>query len=1406
MGSCLSPSSSLPRPRVWWSLGALSTMHTGVNDSPSPEDDLGHWLQSTSDPSATLGLAFSKLSVSGVTNGSRYQQTFATYPISFLRWITGGLLKKETISTPILTGLDGLLHPGEMCLVLGRPGSGCSTFLKTISGNRAGLLVDPATKVQYAGISDDSMHSRYRSESLYCADEDIHFPDLNVTHTLEFAARAKPVSPQATPEDHKSYPSKAAATMLTSFFLEKCAQTKVGNEVKRGISGGEKKRVSLAEVMSSRARIQCWDSSTSGLDSATSTRFIQNLRRATDAHGSVALAALYQVSRDTCNTFDKVLLLFEGRQIFFGPTQEALLYFERLGFVCPRNFTVPDFLTALTHPLELHTLCKKDAKNCPRTSVEFAEAWEHSVEKQALMLNIDKYMRDHSSTNISVRELNLDRLSEGPYSISLLAQLHMCLQRAMQRFQTNIGASISMAVGNLILALIIGSVFYNLPSNAETLLRRSILLFYIITINAFLFSAEVAMLWEHRPIIEKHRRFAFHHPMIEAASSMLCDLPNKILASLAFNIPIYFMSNLRRSASAFFTFYIISFVCLLTLSMFFRMAGSFSRSIVQTIVPVGVYLSVCVIYSGFILPVSSMLSWLSWIRFVNPLYFALESVMINEFDGRAYPCQKLIPSGASYSNSDRFQKACSVASAEPGSHEVDGTVYIRHLYGFRHDCLWRNLGILLAMLFIFCVIHLLASEYIKPPVPRGTVLEFRQGVRKTKSDLEASNKNSASFNTAVHKANERIALEDVCPTLQWKDISYFVKINKSEKKIISEISGYIRKGEVTALMGATGSGKTSLLNALAHRTHEGLSGEILYEGQVPSTSFQRLIGYAQQEDVHLHTATVREALIFSAQLRRPSHSVTSVTAIEVVEEVIEMLEMDSYADAVVGHLGEGLNLGQRRRLTIAVELVAQPSGILFLDEPTSNLDSQTAWSICMLLRKLAANGLAILCTIHQPSSSLINLFDKLLLLGRDGHQLYFGDFGQDANIMIEYFEEAGARACRSNENPAEWMLEVTEKVPETRATSWGERWRTSRQRNDSMRMLEHRMEKAAADKVLDVPQEAESEFAASFTTQYTLLVKRTSQEFWRSPSYIWSKFGLCIGIALFVGVSLWMSPLSLQGLQSQLFSLFLIFTIGNSGMKQIIYSFSHRRILFEARESHSKIYSRSVFVLASITAELPWQTLTAVPVFFLWYFPTGIFRTAEGGERAERGALLFLLLWAFFVFMGTFAVMVGSAIKSAPVAANIAVVLYQLMLLFCGVLAAPAILPRFWIWMYRISPLTYLVSGMMSASIADVSVTCQASETVNFTSPPNMSCGKYIEPYVRDHGGYLLNPEEVDRCSFCPWTTTNSYLSTVGIESVHKWRDFGIFLVFVLVNIFFALVLYEFTGPKKHRKDKKNHE
>lgn len=168
-----------------------------------------------------------------------------------------------------------------------------------------------------------------------------------------------------------------------------------------------------------------------------------------------------------------------------------------------------------------------------------------------------------------------------------------------------------------------------------------------------------------------------------------------------------------------------------------------------------------------------------------------------------------------------------------------------------------------------------------------------------------------------------------------------------------------------------------------------VSGDTHIDGKPTDASFQHRVGYVQQQDLHLNTMTVREALEFSAILRQ-SAEIPREEKLQYVEHVIDMLDMQEFSDAVIGVPGEGLNVEQRKRLTIGVELAARPQLLVFLDEPTSGLDSQTSWAICDLIEKLTASGQAVLCTIHQPSAILFQRFDRLLLLAPGGKTVYFG--------------------------------------------------------------------------------------------------------------------------------------------------------------------------------------------------------------------------------------------------------------------------------------------------------------------------------------------------------------------------------------------------------------------------------
>lgn len=180
-------------------------------------------------------------------------------------------------------------------------------------------------------------------------------------------------------------------------------------------------------------------------------------------------------------------------------------------------------------------------------------------------------------------------------------------------------------------------------------------------------------------------------------------------------------------------------------------------------------------------------------------------------------------------------------------------------------------------------------------------------------------------------------------------------------------------------------------------------------------------------------------------------------------------------------------------------------------EKCIGLDSQTAWSICSLLRKLADSGQAILCTIHQPSAVLLQEFDRLLFLAMGGKTLYFGDIGDCAKTLTRYFERNGARPCGEDENPAEWILEITSVAEGSANTQdWPAIWNNSNE-HEAVKAELARLKARPSQQSLSVNDpDALRPFAAPFSKQLWIVLMRVFQQYWRTPSYLYSKVALCL--------------------------------------------------------------------------------------------------------------------------------------------------------------------------------------------------------------------------------------------------------------------------------------------------------
>ncbi|RLV96367.1 Opaque-specific ABC transporter CDR3 [Spathaspora sp. JA1] len=1365
----------------------------------------------------TLGIAYKNLRVYGDAAYTAYQTNVSN---GFLKYATRIFHKLGNRSAEsdwdILKPMEGLILPGELTIVLGRPGAGCSTLLKTLSSHTKGFNVSDGSIISYDGITPKEIRNCLRGEVVYCGESEVHFPNLTVRQTLEFVASMKTPRNRLAGVSRTAYAKHIVDVVMATYGLTDIKDSKIGNEFIRGVSGGERKRTSIAEVSLVQAPFQCWDNSTRGLDSATALEFISSLRTSATVLNATPLVAIYQCSQPAYDLFDKVILLYEGHQIYFGSSKNAATYFMKMGFICSERQTIPDFLTSITNPAE--RLVKPGYERLvPRTPKDFYWYWRKSPERRQLLMDIDDYLENCANYNKKQEVYDSMRakqskhtITKSSYTVSLGKQIKYIIRRDWERLKGDWTVPVLTIFGNVAMSLILSSVFYNLQPTTSSFYYRTAVMYFSLVFNSYSSVMEIYSIYQARPIVQKHKDYALYPPTAEAIGSIICDFPLKVISSICFNITLYFMVNFKREPGAFFFYLLINFFATLFMSHLFRTIGAYTRSLSSAMTPSSLLLFAIATFTGFAIPKPYMHGWCKWITYVNPMAYAFEALISNEFHGREFKCSTMIPGGFGYPTSGE-SVVCSTLGSEPGSLYVSGDAYIAKAFGYHWSTAGRNFGILVVFVVFLLFTTLICMETNQDAVQRGEILVFKKKDLKNNRRVEDIETESFEKFSDIYDSSSSYLdphsfdgkMLGAGNTFHWRHLTYSLRVKSENRIILNDVDGWVKPGQVTALMGASGAGKTTLLNALSDRLTTGIitTGERKVNGKPLDNSFQRSIGYVQQQDLHLETSTVREALRFSAYLRQ-GNKYTKFEKERYVEKIIGLMEMTNFADAVIGVPGEGLNVEQRKRLSIAVELVARPKVLIFLDEPTSGLDSQTAWSICKLIRKLADHGQAILCTIHQPSAILLEEFDRLLFLQAGGQTVYFGDLGPQCQTLINYFERNGAPKCPPNSNPAEWMLEIIGAAPGSRANrDYFEAWRKSEEYKrvqKELNVLENTFHPSTANK-----SKPPKTFASSFIKQYLLVLERLFQQYWRTPSYIYSKFAMAVFCSLFNGFTFFMSDNSIQGLRNQSLSLFMMFVVMTTLAQQYVPLFVSQRDLYEAREQPSRTFSWIAFITAQITAEIPYQIVAASLSFVSWYYPLGLFRNAAHTNSVpQRAAFMWFMITLMFIFSSTLAQFCISFNQLADNAANFISFFLTICMTFCGLVATKDFMPKFWLFLYRFNPLTYMVSSIMSLGLADAPVICGENEYVTFKPQlPGQKCKDYMGAYIYVVGGYLLNPESTEKCHFCQMDSTNQFLRTINVSPSDLGRDIGVFIGFIVFNMVGMMFLYWlFRVPKRNRQ------
>nr|CCC93861.1 unnamed protein product [Trypanosoma congolense IL3000] len=574
--------------------------------------------------------------------------------------------------------------------------------------------------------------------------------------------------------------------------------------------------------------------------------------------------------------------------------------------------------------------------------------------------------------------------------------------------------------------------------------------------------------------------------------------------------------------------------------------------------------------------------------------------------------------------------------------------------------------------------------------------------------------------------------------LTFKNITYSVEDGSGEtKQILRGISGYVRAGELLAILGPSGAGKSTLLDIMA-RNQRGatVGGEVLLQGRfVTLGAFRRIIGYVQQEDLLWPYLTVNESVSYAAYLRNPEClSRRSLKAR--VERVIRLLDIHTVRDSTIGsELVRGISGGEKKRCSIATELVSRPS-LLFLDEPTTGLDTFTALHILAVLREVAAEGVAVVFSIHQPRRSIFQMFDKLLLLNSHGEQAYFGP----ASGAVPFLASIGITPSQPD-NPADILLDAVSDSPCqglsinagvqgcTSATLHGGCVVASAFRSSLLVAVENEI--AAINRICgelcaDLPQMDESPYFCSLTTQIRVVAWRAVLNKIRDPVSTLAHplasifFGLVVGSVYF---NVGNDQLSIR---NRMGALFFVTMNTSFSCLCILNMLIGERAVF-TREHRAGFYCVFAYFVGKIIQDVP------ITLIMNFVFDTIVYVSVGLHPDIER-YLLFCALCTLVLlnsyFLCLFVSCVSKNIHVANVLAPMWFVLY--LLPSGGILMSVENLPFFWSWLKYVSFVRYGLSGLVVNEFDGLQFVCQ---------PKLPFCFKDGATYARSQGYF---PERFD--------------------------------------------------------------
>lgn len=545
-------------------------------------------------------------------------------------------------------------------------------------------------------------------------------------------------------------------------------------------------------------------------------------------------------------------------------------------------------------------------------------------------------------------------------------------------------------------------------------------------------------------------------------------------------------------------------------------------------------------------------------------------------------------------------------------------------------------------------------------------------------------------------------------TLTFKNLVYTVRCKNPEKtgpryidkEILHNISGICRPGELTALMGASGAGKTSLLNLLSCRiTPNGKSirvqGSYLANGNTYNgRTFSKFAGYVMQNDILMETMTPREAFKFAADLRING---TEEEKVKRVNEIIEILNLKRAADTVIGgDMLKGISGGERKRTSTGVELITDPK-ILFLDEPTSGLDSFNAFILINTLKKLAhVEGKTVIFTIHQPSSDTFILFDKLFILAK-GKFVYQGP----TSNAVPYMESIGY-PCPEFCNPADHFMEVVHPSGDD-----GERFENMFKKFDeNLAVMVTKEVDSCEKRNLELAQSANS-----WWHEIKIVFKRSMTNTIRNPLNLRARIGQTFFFMFLLCSLYWQldrtpTPENDYNIAGAIF--FNMINMFMFNLMSVILLFPQERAVF-LKEYSTNMYRVSSYFIGKSTVELPIVFLAPAALSAVTYYAINL-------NAYSAGKFFFYCLSMISVSLcaNSVGLLCGCAFSDVRIAVDVVPLFIIPVLLFAGFFINSDSIPIWIRWIQWISPMRFGFEAMVWNEYTDSELGSDTIDRLNF--------------------------------------------------------------------------------------------